>query len=154
LLILLLFLTGLGNEKERTSKRKRKIFGCGFAAPRFIPDRQSARRRIAEAGKEFPTPAECNSAIRQIENLRYQQTVVPPLGNFQKQWIKACKSDLKTACDFDYSGKMIEMMLLGLVAYRVGKKVNYDGATGRCTDCSEANELLRRTYRPGWTLNG
>ena len=25
---------------------------------------------------------------------------------------------------------------------------------GRCTDCSEANELLRKTCRPGWTLNG
>ena len=49
---------------------------------------------------------------------------------------------------------MIEMMLLGLAAYRVGKKVKYDGAAGQCTDCSEANELLRRTYREGWTLNG
>jgi hypothetical protein len=25
---------------------------------------------------------------------------------------------------------MIEMMLLGLVAYRVGKKIKYDGAAG------------------------
>jgi hypothetical protein len=45
-------------------------------------------------------------------------------------------------------------MLLGLVAYRVGKKIQYDGAAGRATDCSEANELLARTYRSGWTLNG
>ena len=49
---------------------------------------------------------------------------------------------------------MIEMMLLGLVAYRVGKKIKYDGAAGRVTDCAEANELLRHTYRKGWTLNG
>ena len=46
------------------------------------------------------------------------------------------------------------MMLLGLVAYRVGKKIKYDGAAGRVTDCPEANELLRHTYREGWTLNG
>jgi hypothetical protein len=49
---------------------------------------------------------------------------------------------------------MIEMMLLGLVAYRVGRKIKYDGAAGRVTDCAEANELLRHTYREGWTLNG
>ena len=49
---------------------------------------------------------------------------------------------------------MIEMMLLGLVAYRTGKKIGYDGAAGRVTDCSEANDLLRRNYRAGWTLNG
>jgi predicted dehydrogenase len=85
---------------------------------------------------------------------RTKQTLLPPLGNFQRQWMNACKGNLKTACDFDYSGKMIETMLLGLVAYRVGKKINYDCSIGRCTDCSEANELLRRTYRPGWTLNG
>ena len=46
------------------------------------------------------------------------------------------------------------MMLLGLVAYRVGKELDYDGATGRVTNSDEANELLKRTYRPGWVLNG
>jgi predicted dehydrogenase len=78
----------------------------------------------------------------------------PAIGNFQQEWIKACKGNLKTSCDFGYASDMIEMMLLGLVAYRVGRKINYDGATGRVTDCVEANDLLRHTYRKGWTLNG
>jgi len=84
---------------------------------------------------------------------RTKETVLPPLGDFQKQWIKACKGSLKTACDFEYSANLIETMLLGLVAYRVGKKISYDGAKG-VTDSPEANELLRRKYREGWTLNG
>ena len=79
---------------------------------------------------------------------------MPPLGDFQKEWINACKGSLKTSCDFDYGSKLIEQMLLGLVAYRVGKKIAYDGNAGRVTDNAEANELLRRTYRAGWTLNG
>ena len=74
---------------------------------------------------------------------RTPETVLPPLGHFQKQWIDACKDpSLKTACDFEYSGNMIEQMLLGLVAYRVGKKLDYDGATGHVTNCPEANDLL------------
>lgn len=85
---------------------------------------------------------------------RTQETLIPKLGGFQQQWIKACKGDLKTACDFEYSGNMIEQLLLGLVAYRAGKKINYDGKKGQVTNCPEANEFLRRTYRPGWTLNG
>jgi predicted dehydrogenase len=85
---------------------------------------------------------------------RTKETVLPPVGHFQKEWINACKGTLKTSCDFDYGGTLIEMMLLGLVAYRVGKKITYDGAAGRVTDNPAANELLRRTYRPGWTLNG
>lgn len=85
---------------------------------------------------------------------RTPDKLIPPMGNFHREWLNACKGSLKTSCDFDYGGKMIEMMLLGLVAYRVGKKITYDGAAGRVTDCAEANDLLRRTYRPGWTLHG
>jgi predicted dehydrogenase len=86
---------------------------------------------------------------------RAKEALLPPMrGGFQREWINACKGSLKTSCDFDYGGKMIEMMLLGLVAYRVGKKFSYDGATGQVTDCPEAAQYLRRTYRPGWPLNG
>jgi predicted dehydrogenase len=85
---------------------------------------------------------------------RDKKDVIPPLGHFQKEWIDACKGDLKTHCDFDYGGTAIEMMLLGLVAYRVGKKINYDGKNGRVTNSDKANGLLSKEYRPGWTLNG
>jgi len=85
---------------------------------------------------------------------RGQNEVMPPLGHFQQEWIDACKGNLKTSCDFDYAGKMIEMMLLGLVAYRVGQKIAYDPASGHVTNNQEADQLLRRQYRDGWTLNG
>ena len=85
---------------------------------------------------------------------RSKETLIPPMGNFQKQWINACKGNLKTACDFEYSGNMIEQLQLGLVAYRAGKKIMYNGAEGRVTNSPEADAMLRRTYRPGWTLNG
>ncbi len=42
----------------------------------------------------------------------------------------------------------------GKLATQVGKKIAYDGATGCVTNSPEANALLRRQYRPGWTLNG
>ncbi|HZM05234.1 MAG TPA: Gfo/Idh/MocA family oxidoreductase [Candidatus Saccharimonadales bacterium] len=85
---------------------------------------------------------------------RDKRSLLPPLGNFQEQWIKACKGSLKTSCDFGYASDMIEMMLLGLVAYRAGKKIHYDGAAGQVTDNPEASQYLRHSYREGWTLNG
>lgn len=85
---------------------------------------------------------------------RSKDAVIPPLGHFQKEWTNACKGDLKTSCDFDYSGTLIEQMLLAHVAYRVGQEIQYDGATGRVTNSDKANALLSRQYRPGWTLNG
>jgi hypothetical protein len=45
-------------------------------------------------------------------------------------------------------------MLLGLVAYRVGEKIQYDGAAGKVANNAKANDLLKREYRQGWTLNG
>lgn len=85
---------------------------------------------------------------------RRKEDVIPAIGNFQQQWIDACKGDVKTACDFEYSANMIEQLLLGLVAYRHGQKIEYDGAAGRITNSEDANKLLRRPYRDGWTLEG
>jgi len=85
---------------------------------------------------------------------RDKKDVIPPLGHFVEEWIRACKGNLKTHCDFNYGGTAIETMLLGLVAYRVGKKIDYDGKNGRVTNSDEANALLSKKYRPGWTLHG
>ena len=73
--------------------------------------------------------------------------------NNKAQWVNACKGDLKTSSNFDYSSTMIEQMLLGLVAYRIGKKVEYDGTAGRITNHIGANELLSRKYRKGRSLD-
>jgi hypothetical protein len=86
---------------------------------------------------------------------RAKEAVLPNLGDFAGQWLRACRDpSLKTACDFEYSGDMIEQLLLGLVAYRAGKKIEYDGVAGRVTNSPEANGFLRREYRRGWTLDG
>lgn len=109
---------------------------------------------VADFGSRLIVPFGDNADLTYYKP-RTAETVLPNIGHFQKQWFEACKDpSKKTACDFEYSGNMIEQMLLGLVAYRVGKKIQYDGATGKVTDCPEANELLGRKYREGWALNG
>jgi hypothetical protein len=112
-------------------------------------------------------PAALGMPNTNVQNiLAAEQSGAPrPAGGdvFQAEWIDACKgrnssvthgTSSKTHCDFDYSGTMIEQMLLGLVAHRVGKKISYDPTTGRVTNAPEANDYLKRTYRSGWTLNG
>ncbi len=82
---------------------------------------------------------------------------------FQSDWIEACKgqrnnvvhgTSSKTHCDFEYAGSMMEQMLLGLVAHRAGKKLEYDPQAGRVTNMAEANDWLKRTYRANWKLDG
>jgi predicted dehydrogenase len=80
--------------------------------------------------------------------------ILPQMDGFQQEWIDACKGNPKTTCNFDYGGLMTEQLLLALVAYRAGEKLEYDGATGKVTNNAQANEYLKRTYRSGWTLDG
>jgi len=44
--------------------------------------------------------------------------------------------------------------MLALVAYRVGKKLQYDARRLKATNCPEADQYIRKTYREGWELNG
>ena len=80
---------------------------------------------------------------------------LPPVGQFHQNWIDACKDPSKgTCCDFEYHGNLAEQMQLGLVAFRSGETIEYDGTKGEITNHPEANLLLKRTYREGWKLNG
>jgi predicted dehydrogenase len=109
---------------------------------------------VADFGSRMLIPLVDRSDLTYFKP-RTKDAVLPNLGSFQKQWLDACKNpSLKTACDFGYSADMIEQMLLGLVAYRAGKKIQYDPASGRVTNAPEANEFIGRKYRKGWTLNG
>ena len=108
---------------------------------------------IADFGSRLVLPFGDDADLTYYKK-RSKDEIIPDLGHFQEEWTKACKGDLKTSCDFEYSCNLIETMLLGLVAYRVGKKIEYDGKRGRVTNSAKGNELLSRKYRPGWTLHG
>jgi hypothetical protein len=68
------------------------------------------------------------------------------------EWIAACKTGSPTSCHFGYSGPISEAVMLGTVAYRTGAQLEWDARNLRVTNAPEANALLRREYRPGWTL--
>ncbi len=54
--------------------------------------------------------------------------------------------------NFDYAAVLTESMLLGNVAVRVGKQLEYDAANMKVTNCPEADQFINPAYRPGWTL--
>lgn len=88
------------------------------------------------------------------EGDRFSRTGIKGGYDHQGEWIAACKGGPKPSCNFDYSGKMIETMLLGLVAYRAGEELKYDSVSGKVTNNATADELLNKAYREGWPLVG
>ena len=67
-----------------------------------------------------------------------------------KEWIEACKTGGPTSCHFDYSGPLTEAALLGNVAYRVGRKLEWDWKRLRASNCPEADRYIQHHYRKGW----
>jgi predicted dehydrogenase len=69
-------------------------------------------------------------------------------------WANAIMGKAKPSSAFEYASRLTETMLLGLVALRVGqgRKILYDGANARITNVPDANFLLTRDYRTGWSV--
>ncbi len=76
---------------------------------------------------------------------------IPASIGHHKEWCEAIKTGGTTTCNFGYSGLLTETVLLGNVAYRLGKEIKWDTVEGT-TDNAEADALLAREYRKGWEL--
>ena len=78
---------------------------------------------------------------------------IPRSVGHHKEWVNACKNGTPTACNFEYSGALAETVLLGNVAYKAGKKIDWDAQAMKCRNAPEADKFLTREYRKGWELS-
>jgi predicted dehydrogenase len=74
-----------------------------------------------------------------------------PHENHEMNWVDAAKGKTPVSCPFEYAAKLTEIMLLGVVALKAGKKIEYDAANMRVTNVPAANQYLSREPRAGWT---
>jgi len=66
-------------------------------------------------------------------------------------WVDAAKGKTAASCPFEYAARLTEVMLLGVVALRTGRKIEYDAANMRVVNVPEANAYLRREPRASWS---
>jgi predicted dehydrogenase len=84
-----------------------------------------------------------------VDFVRPAQTIAKSPGHYA-EWIAACKTGSPTSADFEYSGWLTEANHLGNVAFRAGKKLQWDPTAMKATNAPEADQFLRREYRKGW----
>lgn len=87
-----------------------------------------------------------------FKDFKAPEPFIPNSIGHHKEWIRACKTGEPTTCNFEYSGWLTESNHLGNVAYRVGKKLEWDPVALRCPNAPEADKFIRREYRSGWNL--
>lgn len=80
-----------------------------------------------------------------------EQTIPNSIGH-HNEWIRACKTGEPTTCNFDYSGALTETVLLGNVAYRIGRKIEWNAAELKATNAPEAANVIWQPSRQGWEL--
>ena len=89
---------------------------------------------------------------KDFEGFTPPEPFIPNSAGHHREWIEACKTGGPTTCSFDYSGALTETVLLGNVAYRVGRKLEWDSKKLRATNCRQADEYIQHHYRKGWKI--
>ena len=101
---------------------------------------------LADYGKRVLLPKD------KFADFKAPKPWIPKSIGHHQEWIHAAKTGAPTLCNFEYSGSLIEHNLLGSVAYRVGKKLQWDAKNLKATNAPEASKYIRREYRKGWSI--
>jgi Oxidoreductase family, NAD-binding Rossmann fold/Oxidoreductase family, C-terminal alpha/beta domain len=69
-----------------------------------------------------------------------------------QEWITACKGGPPGYSNFDIAAYLTEIMVLGCVAMRAGKKLEWDGPNMRAKNAPEASQFVHPAFRKGWKM--
>ncbi|MDO8629675.1 MAG: hypothetical protein Q7R41_04220 [Phycisphaerales bacterium] len=76
----------------------------------------------------------------------------PESGGAYVEWLNAIKTGTPALSNFAHSGPFAETVLLGNVALRLGRKMEWDAKKLPVKNVPEAAPLIRRGYRKGWDI--
>jgi predicted dehydrogenase len=89
---------------------------------------------------------------KEFADFKRPEPFIPKSLGHYAEWIHACKTGTPTTCNFEYAGWLTESNHLGNVAYRAGKKLEWDAAAMKAVNCPDADQYIGREYRKGWKL--
>jgi predicted dehydrogenase len=69
-----------------------------------------------------------------------------------QEWIAACKGGPRPLSNFGYASVLTESLLLGNVALRSGKRIEWDSENMKAKGLPEADPFIKPEFRKGWTL--
>jgi len=111
---------------------------------------------IGEKGTLFMRDWNANNFLllpqEKFAGLKAPNPTLPRSPGHYKEWIAACKSGRPAMSNFDYATVLTEAVLLGNVALRVGKKIEWDAKRAKARNCPEADQFIHPPYRRGWKL--
>ena len=70
--------------------------------------------------------------------------------NHHEAWVIAIREGKQPSSSFDYSAPFTETVLLGNVAIRAGRRIEWDPANMKIPNLPSAEKYLTKSYRPGF----
>jgi predicted dehydrogenase len=89
---------------------------------------------------------------KDFKDFKAPEPFIPKSLGHYAEWLHAAKTGAPTLSNFEYAGWLTEANHLGNVAYRAGKKLEWDAERMTARNAPEADPFLRRDYRSGWSL--
>jgi predicted dehydrogenase len=86
------------------------------------------------------------------DTFKHPPATLPRSKGHHRDWLDACKGGRAASSNFEYGAVLTEVGLLGLVAMRLRKRIEWDAKAMKATNAPEAEPLLKGSYRPGWEL--
>jgi predicted dehydrogenase len=77
---------------------------------------------------------------------------LPRTAEHHIEWINACKGGPRAQSDFAYASTLTEGLLVGFLALRVGKGIEWDAKNMKASGCPEADAFTRPEFRKGWEI--
>jgi predicted dehydrogenase len=77
----------------------------------------------------------------------------PDSQNIKELWadfLNSIETGKRPVCDIEIGHRSTNMSLLGMLSYKIGRSIKWDGANEVVIDDLEANKLLCREYRKPW----
>ena len=91
------------------------------------------------------------AVMEEFKKNRPAPTIPRVVGGPMKEWINAIeKTGPMPGSNFEYSVPLSEMVLLGVIAVRTGKKIEWDAKSGKITNDPSLNRYVRISARDGW----
>jgi len=91
--------------------------------------------------------------IAKMKDYRMPPPLLTRSPGHMRDFIRACKGGSPACSNFDVAAPFVEWMLLGVIALRHEGKLEYDPEKMRITNNSDANKLLKPTFRKGWEFH-
>ena len=91
----------------------------------------------------------------QFKEVKKPEPTLPRTKNHFTEWVEGIKANEpdKPMSNFQYAGRLTETVLLGVVALKAGKQIEWDAEGMRAKNCSEADHFIRRDYRRGYSIH-